>query len=500
MAIAAHSAFERDPFRNARDHFDATTAWLSGPDAPMDHTALEEGLDVRGRELLRLMYQTRLDQLSKAEREQNARSPAPDGVKVRARSRQIESKFGRMSLGRLGFMVASKPTYYPLDERLNLPADLYTHPLRRRMAEEARRGSWEQAIENVERTTAAHVPKRQAEQITVSAAQDFDAFYTSRESPANDILSATALLAMSCDSKGIRMRPESLREATRKEAEAAAATAVRGDPMAAKKLRKHDKRMAVVTAVWEQERQVRTAEDIVDNLRPPRERKRKRPKGPKPHAKRLSASVEKNQSTSIAAMFDDAQRRDLTNSRTKVVLVDGAEQQLELVREQARSRSMNVIIILDVIHVLHYLWLAARALCGKREAKAAVWVQSYLRKLLTRPAADVVAGIRQAATLRGLSAEERAPVEKCAEYLLSNSEYVRYRSFLEQGFPIATGIIEGACRHLIQDRLGITGARWNIAGAEAVLRLRAVHTNGDWDTYWEFHQEREAQRNYPRAA
>lgn len=77
---------------------------------------------------------------------------------------------------------------------------------------------------------------------------------------------------------------------------------------------------------------------------------------------------------------------------------------------------------------------------------------------------------------------------------------MRYPEFLRLGFPIATGVIEGACRHLVQDRLGITGASWGLAGAEAVLKLRAIYSSGDWDDYWHFHELQESQRNYATAA
>ncbi len=500
MTIASHRMFERDALWQAREHFEAMATWLMGPEAPRGHAEVEEGLDVRGKELLRRMYQARLDAWFEEERMKAADAATPKGTTLRARSRQLESCFGRVRVRRLGHKVAGAPTRYPLDEQLNLPSELYSHPVRRRMAHEARRGSFEQATESVERTTAAHVPKRQAEQLTVRAAQDVDAFYAERAPIANDTRSATALQVLSCDSKGITMRPESLRDATRKEAEAAAAAAVRGDPMADKKLRKHDKRMAVVTAVWDQERHVRTADDLVQTLRAPRSRSPQKRALPKPQNKRVTASVVKTQTTAIAEMFDEAERREPRHVQTTVVLVDGDERQLEAIREQARQRSMRLHIVLDVIHVLHYLWLAGLALCRKNEAKAEAWVVACLFKLLTRPALDVVAGIRQSATLRGLTSEERRPVETCAQYLLKYSQYIRYREFLAEGFPIATGVIEGACRHLIQDRLGITGARWNLPGAEAVLRLRAVHSSGDWDAYWTFHQQREAQRNYARAA
>ena len=161
---ATHSAAERDPFRAPREYLEETLAWLAGPNAPTEHSELEGGLKVRGDELLRLAYQAYLDQLSAAERKDAAQGDKPDGVTVRSRTRQLESIFGRVRFRRLALKAEGTPARYPLDERLNLPADVYSHPLRRRTADEARRGSWEQAIETVDGTTAAHVPKRQAEE------------------------------------------------------------------------------------------------------------------------------------------------------------------------------------------------------------------------------------------------------------------------------------------------------------------------------------------------
>ncbi len=468
MTRAAHPSWVRDPFRAARAEFDQMLEWLAGHDVPSDHSALENGLLERGYEVMRSAYQGHLDKLSEQERREARQHGTPEGIRVRSRTRQLESTVGRLQFRRLAYKTSGMPARYPLDERLNLPADVYTHPVRRRMSEEARRGSWQQAVASVDRTTAAHVPKRQAEEITVHAAQDFQTFYAERV-PANDAVSENALLVLSSDSKGITMRPESLRDATRKEAEEAAASAVRGDPMAPKKLRKHDKRMAVVTAVWDQERHVRTAEEVVDNLRRDREVSPKKAKtaAPKPRNKRVSATVEENLPSAVAEMFDEAERRDPNHSRTAVVLVDGSDTQTSAIQQEARKRDMRISIVVDIIHVLHYLWMAGFALCKRNEASTAAWVASYLFKLLTRPAVDVVAGIRQAATLRGLTAKERRPVEKCAKYLHANGLYLHYAEFLANGFPIATGVIEGACRHLVQDRLGITGARWNLAGAEA---------------------------------
>src|SRR5690606_26394970 len=223
----------------------------------------------QGTELMRQLIQARLDLLYEREKAYWERTPREPGVEVRARDRQLEGQFGRVVVWRHGIKSpGDKAAQFPLDSELNLPADVYSHPLRERVADEARRGSWDQAVQHIDERTGGHVPKRQAEELASRAAQDFEAFYEQRLQPANDTLSAKALLMMSSDSKGIKMRPEALRDATRKAAEEATVDAVKGDPMASKPARRHDKRMAIVTAVWEQEPQVRAPKDIIDKLRP----------------------------------------------------------------------------------------------------------------------------------------------------------------------------------------------------------------------------------------
>jgi hypothetical protein len=120
--------------------------------------------------------------------------------------------------------------------------------------------------------------------------------------------------------------------------------------------------------------------------------------------------------------------------------------------------------------------------------------------LLSRPVADLLVTIQHATAARRLSTRARKPIDRALKYFRRNASFMDYPAFLAQGLPIASGVIEGACRHLIQDRLGITGARWDLPGAEAVLRLRALHTSGDWNDYWRFHLRQEALRNYPSAA
>ena len=117
--------------------------------------------------------------------------------------------------------------------------------------------------------------------------------------------------------------------------------------------------------------------------------------------------------------------------------------------------------------------------------------------ILKGKSSDVAGGMRRSATLRELAAEDREAVDDCADYLLKYRDLLRYDAYLAAGFPIATGVIEGACRHLVKDRMDITGARWRLKSAEAVLQLRSLHSSGDEDAYWEFHKAQALKRNHP---
>jgi hypothetical protein len=497
MTSAARSPQDVDYFRQARERFEDLMTWIGGADAPMDHALAEDEIATRGEKLLLSVFQGRLDMLSARDATQAAREPAAEGTNQRSYVRTIESRFGRARFRRLGNKTGDAPRQFPLDRELNLPAGMYSHPLRRCVAEEARSAAFEQAVEDVDRTTGGHVPKRQTEEIVAEIVQDFDAFYAQR--PVNDTAGADALLLASSDCKGIRVVPEALRDATRKAAEEEQAEAVRGDPMANKKPRSHDKRMAVVTAVWEQSPEPRTASDIVSELRrtPGKRPKKSRPK---PRNKRVWASIEKDLATGVGEMFDELDQRDPECKRHVPMLVDGDENQQTAILDEARRRNRTVTIVLDIIHVIHYLWLAGSALCRGKSAATDIWVATHLMMLLTHPVADLLTTIRAAAARKRLTPAETRRIDKTVRYLERNAAFTNYPAYLAMGLPIASGVIEGACRHLVQDRLGITGARWNLPGAEAMLRLRALHISNDWDAYWRFHRRREAARNYPEQA
>lgn len=426
MTSQPHSSSLDEPFSDAALDFQRILAVLKGPDAPTNHADAERFLLLHGMELLRKLYQGSLD--LGAQRE--VRLPTPPGTVARLRRRQLESTFGRVFVPRFVYLPATKPSlrvvspspaetsassgptaklsFCPRDRELNLPAELYSLPVREQVASLAVSLSFGATTERLDELGGAHVPKRQAEQLIVRASQDVDAFLA-LPLVANDTLSPTAKLIGTIDSKGITMRPEALREATLKAAKTEAEGKTKGDPMAPKKLRKHDKRMAVVSAVYETEPFERTPQDVLARMR--REPDAKKLTPPAVEHKRVRATVEKSQKTAIKELFNELDRRDPSRERTAAILVDGEEKQQETIEKEARERGRRIFVILDLIHVLHYLWLAAKALTASH-VLAGLWVMKYTEKLLTgKNAIDVAAGITQAATLRGLTDQAREPVE-----------------------------------------------------------------------------------------
>lgn len=403
MGMAAHAVAFVDVFVDAREELEALFRELTEAGAS-SHVRLGELITAGLARVAGRTFQAHLDALFEKERSEVAQWPRPKGSEIRVRVRQLETEHGRMTVRRHGLkLVGEAAARFPLDEKLSLPAELYALSLREDVALAAVEASFDRSVERVDRATSGHVPKRQAEEEVVRAAVDCEAFYATREPPANDTLSPRALQVMSSDSKGVTMRPEALREATRKEAEAAKKDAVRGDPMGQRKMRRCDKRMAVVTAVWEQERHKRTAEDILCRLNRDPQGRNRRPRSkdaPRPQNKRVAASITQTNAEGVAMMFDEAQRRNPDGARKNVVLLDGDENQLANVEAEARTRRMPITIVFDLIHVIHYLWRIAMVLCQSDRSAADRWIAHILKQLLTRHPLDVVATIRQTATNR----------------------------------------------------------------------------------------------------
>ncbi len=490
-ATAGYLQHETSPAFVVSGHrFDRIVGWLEGPEAgQLAHGELEERLEVESRELFRQMFQDHLD--LRAQREARVEAVVgADGVARRGveadHGRGLMTVFGKVEVSRLAYRRRGHANLYPADAELNLPAELHSHGLRRLAVLEGTRGSFDDVREAILRSTGQRLGKRQLEELVQRAATDFDAFYEERQRTAGE---PDDVLVISCDGKGVVMRPDALRAAT---AQAAARSTTKLATRLSKGEKRNRKRMAEVGAVYDAEPFPRTPDDILANSGH-REQHAARP-APRARNKWLIASVEEDAATVVSRVFDEAERRDPGHQRTWVALVDGNNHQIDRIQAEARARQVDVTIVVDFVHVLEYLWKAAWCFFDEGDPDAERWVRDLARAVLKGHAAQVAAALRRAAARERLDCTARATIDECAGYLVNKRPYLDYPTALERGWPVATGVIEGACRHLVKDRMDISGARWGLDGAEAVLKMRAVVSNGDFQQYWRYHLAHERER------
>ena len=487
-----------DPFAVSRGMFDGLAAELAGPAAAvLTACELEELLDERGREIQRRLLQEHLDLRAGREEDEARGHPAPvtgtDGI-TRTRleagqGRDLATLFGTVTVTRCAWRRPGAANFCPADAALSLPAGRHSRSLAKLAAVEAARGSFDAAHAAITRRCGPVIGKRQLEQAVVRAAADIPAFYAAR---VPEPCTPGTLLVMSADCKGIVMRPGALRAAT---AKAAAKLGKMRTRLAAGE-KPNRKRMAALVTVYDARPAKRRPHDVIA---PPGGRRgtREPRKGPRARAKWLAGSVRQDPAEMIAAMFSEAEARDSGHLRTWVVLVDGAEHQLDLIRTEAARRSAAIHVVIDIIHVLEYIWGASWCFHETGDPAAEDWVAVKALAVLAGDSARAAEEITAQADAAGLKGSRRTGADACVRYLGNKHDFLRYDQALKAGWPIATGVIEGACRHLIADRLNLGGARWGLDGAEAVLTLRAVMSNGDFHEYWRFHLQREHQRLYP---
>jgi hypothetical protein len=473
-------------FGGSRERFEAMVSWLDGPQAQeLTHGELEARLQAEGRELLRQLTQDHLDLRAARETRLEQVVGADEVGRAHAetgRTRGLATVFGPVTVRRTTYREPGYASLHPADGVLNLPVEKYSHGLRRLAARDSARGSFADAGETIARISGQRLGNRQVEELAQRAAVDFDQFYAQRP---RHLSVAGDVLVLSYDGKGVVMHPGALRPAT-------ASAAGRATPKLATRLsrgeKRHRKRMAEVGSVYDATPRPRTPADI---LVPPG-RQRHGPTGPAAHGKWLTASITADAGKVIGQVFDEADRRDPDHHRRWVVLVDGNAHQIERTHAQARAHHAEVTIVIDFVHVLEYVWKAAWCLYREGDPAAERWVRTQALRILHGHSDQVATTLRR--TTAELHPSQRAGAQACARYLTNTRPYLDYPTALHHGWPIATGVIEGACRHLIKDRMDLTGARWGLPGAESVLKLRALLSNDDFDDYWDYHLTQEKHR------
>ena len=313
--------------------------------------------------------------------------------------------------------------------------------------------------------------------------------YFEQQAPVDAATEAEIIVATS-DCKGVPMRKVDAPQRKQKD-----------DVPRGKRLKPGEKngqkRMACVGGVYSVAPFRRTVEDVLNEVF----RKEKQEQRPQPQNKRLRAvltrEVDGQEVNAKEEVFDwlaqELQQRDPHEERTVVAIMDG-ENKLRDLQELKLKRAIG---ILDIWHVTEYLYVLAYCFYRDGSKEAEAFVETYLRKLLEGKVNRVIGGIRQMATKRDLSQPKWDKVEDCLSYFAVRSEYMKYDKYLAAGYPIGSGVVEGACRHLVKDRMEQAGMRWRIAGAQAILSLRAVYINDDWDAFHADRIQTEQRKLYP---
>jgi hypothetical protein len=459
------------------EQFSAMLTWTVQQAGRLDHGERETVIGESGRELQRQLLEATFT-IDSAREERTVQVTSAAGIRhgsVEAgHDRGVVSIFGPVRATRLAYRNRREANLYPADARWVLPDDPYSLGMRALVACHLAEGGYGQAQEVIEARTGVTIGRAQLAGLAGDLAAWTDDFYARRARDAGTGLLASDVIMMQADGKGIALRPEHRKDGAGKEPDAA-----------------HPgiKKMAEVVAVAGFTPAVREPEDIAA---PPA--RRKEHPGPAARDKWVAASITESIDAMIGTAYHQADLRDPLRIRQRVFLVDGNKQQITAINDHARARGLKVPVLIDFIHVSGYLGKAAAALHPGDPQAAREWADGQRLRVLHGRAKAV------AATLKSVAAKTRAKastrhldltdVDKAVTYLTNNHTYMRYGKALAAGWPIATGMIEGACRFVIEDRFGITGARWSPDGAEVILKLRAVVVNGDLDDYMNYYKAR----------
>lgn len=404
-------------------------------------------------------------------------------------ARGYRSVFGDFTLARAcyGTRDGQKIAFVPLDNRLQLPASDYSFLLQEWDAALGCESAFARVAAAIGDILGVEQPVDSLERNHRRVAASVESFRDARPVPGPG--DEGEVFVVSADGKGVPMR---------RGADDPPAKAHRGKGDKANK-----KRMAIVGAVYSVDRHPRTAAEVTAALfRDPRPKGAPRPARPEPVGKhvwgRLSRASDGSLGEPIDAVFgwlaSELGRRDPPGRRPVVCVMDGQE---ALWEGRVRHVPGAVVEVLDILHVTPRLWQAAHLFHEEGGPGAAGFVRDRVERVLGGGVKGVVAGLRRLGTIRGLTGSRKKALRTITNYLSGNAGRMRYDEYLREGYPIASGVIEGACRHYVKDRLERSGMRWTRAGAQAMLDVRSEFLNGDWEQFQKHRIEQETQRMYP---
>lgn len=392
------------------------------------------------------------------------------------KQRTYLSVFGEVPVNRRYYYQPGEG-HCPLDATLNLPACGPSDLLREWREKLSMYGSYRKSIADLYEMLGQSASTRQVQHDIGEDAQEVEAYYAQLPVPPPD--PRASILVVQADGKGVPMRTTT--QALQKVRKG------KGEKTSRKK-------EALVTSVYTLAPCPRTPEQVVASLFAPKKQRAKQqerskqeapPRGAPLH-KRLFATLE-GKETALSRTAAQVPKYTSPHIRSRVALTDGAE----ALQQKVMSTFAGFVLVLDCIHALEYLWKAANALLGETSATRAEWVKTRALWMLCGQTQTLLDDLRQIGACEQTSPAAVTTLQAVAQYYERNREYMHYDVYLRAGWPIGTGVIEGACRHLVKDRCELSGMRWTQEGAEALLQLRCVAVNGDWHA---FHAYRRAQR------
>lgn len=461
-----------------RRDFEALVEYVSGPDsAELDVYTVELHLFRRllalGALLLKLFFRVRAAERPPAPHSQTGAVMQPRG----RRSVRYISIFGELWVARHYFTAPQQGGSAPLDAALSLPATAYSDLLREWGAYGATEQAYRENQTLLERLLDLRVPVATLEQQAARSATDVDAFYA-QPPKASAPAHAGSILVAQADGKGVPLVKPTTEQPVR----------------LAKGQKRGTKKEAVVTCLYSVAPYIRSAEEVTAALLHEGERNQAR-RRPLPVGKEQHATLE-GKASACAALAQRVAQREGAHLRHRIALTDGDE----ALQGQMQAWLPGHTLILDIIHANEYLWDAVNALLGEQHPERVSWLRPKLLLLLQGRTQEVIEALEMSAAAPTCTSTQRAALLRTSRYYRRNLAWMRYDHYLAQGWPIGTGVVEGACGHLVKDRMEQAGMRWSVDGAQAILDLRAVRLNGDWDAYWQFHRQQEHQRLYATAA
>jgi hypothetical protein len=414
----------------------------------------------------------------------------PDGRAVERlkeqHPRRYVSIFGAFELQRTvyGSREGQALEFVPLDQRLQLPASVFSYVLQDWDQSLAMEQPFGQVSQTMERILKLKQSVDSLEGVNRQQAQDAGRFRALQGSP--PAAEEGSIVVVTADCKGIVIRGQGT------------PTVCGGERPAGQ--RANQKRMAALAAVYTVAPYVRTADDVVAALF--RDLDYEPGPRPEPCHKRVWASLPHEGSqprSSIAVVFDwvwwEFAQRNPQLTRPTVCLCDGQEALWQACADGVLDADR--VEILDLLHVTPRLWAAAKLLYGEKSNELLPCVRQRVTQVLEGKVETVIRTLRRLAKERGLPGAKKKALGRICSYLNKNQRRMRYDEYLRQGYPIASGVIEGACRHLIKDRMERAGMHWTMTGAQAMLDLRSLWIGGYWQDFQQQRIESETARLYP---